>query len=387
MSMKRLLPIFFTSLLLVCSCGKDASFQAELDKRNQELDQIEQEVLATREKLLLRIKLLREKLETLIEDVQASLLKRVEDGEDAVMLHLSHEISAISSRIQGGFAQVSAYLDEQKPLCLAYTNDAIADLGKTRDAIAQKIAQATEENDRKLAALLETYDKEVERVMAKARKAQASIQTLDNTMAKAQSLISIVENASATLTSLDSKYTQMEQMQLSLMEAVQERITDDGSLRLIEDEHMRDLLLYAESLISDMEDYKSDIQDYLDESDDLLSQLEDLESFIESDVIDGAGATIADAQDAYESALDLLDFFESTDPSDMYAMINEALDEASASYDNVISYLNELEETTAQYHENLFDTIDAMEDYVSWANDTYHDCQALYDEIMGVRCY
>lgn len=378
--MKRILTLLLTAVLAFSSCEVDP---LEFDRRDQELDQLEQEVLKTREALLLRIKNLREKLENLIAEVEASLLKRVEDGENAVMVRLSREIASISPRIQTGFAQVSAYLDEEMPLCYEYANNAFSDLEKTRDAIALKVAQAAEEGDLKLAALLESYDKEVERVMAKAEKAEAAMHTLDDAMEKAGQLVSIVERASTALSQLDSRYTEMEQMQLSLMEAIKERTMDENSLQFIEDEHLRDLLLYAESLLTQMEDNKSDIQGFLDDADDLLTQMEDLESFIENDVIDDVGGAIANALDAYEQAADLLDFFESLSPSDLYDSVDDAINEANDAYDDIIAYMDEVEFKMNDFHSFLFDTDSVIDDWCDECSSEYSSISDLYDEISG----
>ena len=378
--MKRILPIFLTALLAFSSCEVDPQ---EFDKRNKELDLLEQEVLKTREELLLRVKNLRTTLEDLIAEVQASLLKRVEDGENAVLVRMSREITDITPRIQKGFAKVSAYIDQQKSQCYDYSDNAFSDLGKTRDAIAAKVAQAAEEGDYRMATLLSSYDKEVERVMSKAQRAQAAIHTLDDAMGKAGQLVSLVENASTKLIDLDSRYTEMEQMQLDLMEAIKERTTDENSLKVIQDEHLRDLLLYAESLLGRMEDNKTDIQGFQDEADDVLSQIEDLESFIENDIIDGVGGALADARDAYEQAADILDFFEDISPSDMYEEVDDAISEANEAYDNIIAYMDEVEDAMDDFLSYLFDTDLAIDDYRMGCSDEYHEAENKYDELSS----
>ena len=378
--MKRILPIFLTALLAFSSCEVDPQ---EFDKRNKELDLLEQEVLKTREELLLRVKNLRTTLEDLIAEVQASLLKSVEDGENAVLVRMSREITYITPRIQKGFAKVSAYIDQQKSQCYDYSDNAFSDLGKTRDAIAAKVAQAAEEGDYRMATLLSSYDKEVERVMSKAQRAQAAIHTLDDAMGKAGQLVSLVENASTKLIDLDSRYTEMEQMQLDLMEAIKERTTDENSLKVIQDEHLRDLLLYAESLLGRMEDNKTDIQGFQDEADDVLSQIEDLESFIENDIIDGVGGALADARDAYEQAADILDFFEDISPSDMYEEVDDAISEANEAYDNIIAYMDEVEDAMDDFLSYLFDTDLAIDDYRMGCSDEYHEAENKYDELSS----
>ncbi len=376
--MKRLLPIFLAAALVLTSCNADP---AEIEKRNKELDQVEQEVLKTREQLLLRVKNLREKLENLIEKVQASLSKRIEDGEDAVMLRLSRELADISPRIHQGFDQTSIYLDQQVPECRKLADEAFSQLGDTRDAIAAKIAQAAQNGDRKMADLMTVYDTEVERVMEKARKAEAAIHTIDDVMDKAGQLLTVVDNASASLPLLDEQYTRMEQMQLDLMEAIKQRATDENSLKIIEDEHLRDIVLYAESLLSKMEDNKSEIQGFMYDSDNLIAQIEDLGAFIEGDIVDGVGGVLADARDAYEWAADLLDFFESTDPAEYYDSIDEALNEADEIYDNIQSYMDELESDMNDLLSGLFDTDSVIDEFRAECSDSYFEAYAEYEKI------
>ena len=372
-------------LILLGGCSADPAVQEQIDLRSKELDAIEKANKTTREALLGRIEALRAKMDGLIVEVRQSLMKKIEEGENGVMARLSREAEAMAPRITEGFAKVGKYMAENSVQCYDYIDKAFGQLDDARDVLASKIEAAAKDGDFRLQALLESYAKEADRVVAKASKAAASVKALDDLLAQADEMSSKINAAAAVIGGLDEKYRAMEESQLKLMEAVKEKTSDISSLQAIEDEHLRELLQNAESLIDEIQDHKDRIESSLGESENIVSEMEDLLGFIEDDVIDGVGATMSDASDSYANACELLDYFESFDISEYYDMIDEAFSAAEASYDDAVELMDDLESQISQAYSDISDSLNACESNSQVCQDCYNDSQALYDDIMSVH--
>lgn len=372
-------------LILLGGCSADPAVQEQIDLRSKELDAIEKANKTTREALLGRIEALRTKMDGLIVEVRQSLMKKIEEGENGVMARLSREAEAMAPRITEGFAKVGKYMAENSVQCYDYIDKAFGQLDDARDALASRIEAAAQDGDFRLQALLESYAKEADRVVAKASKAAASVKALDDLLAQADEMSSKINAAAAVIGGLDEKYRAMEESQLKLMEAVKEKTSDISSLQAIEDEHLRELLQNAESLIDEIQDHKDRIESSLSESENIVSEMEDLLGFIEDDVIDGVGATMGDASDSYANACELLDYFESFDISEYYDMIDEAFSAAEASYDDAVEVMDDLESQISQAYSDISDSLNACESNSQMCQDCYNDSQALYDDIMSVH--
>lgn len=372
-------------LILLGGCSADPAVQEQIDLRSKELDAIEKANKTTLEALLGRIEALRAKMDGLIGEVRQSLMKKIEEGENGVMARLSREAEAIAPRITEGFAKVGKYMAENSVHCYDYIDKAFGQLDDARDVLASRIEAAAKDGDFRLQALLESYAKEADRVVAKASKAAASVKALDDLLAQADEMSSKINAAAAVIGGLDEKYRAMEESQLKLMEAVKEKTSDISSLQAIEDEHLRELLQNAESLIDEIQDHKDRIESSLGESENIVSEMEDLLGFIEDDVIDGVGATMSDASDSYANACELLDYFESFDISEYYDMIDEAFSAAEASYDDAVELMDDLESQISQAYSDISDSLNACESNSQVCQDCYNDSQALYDDIMSVH--
>lgn len=383
--MRRNLLIATGLLLLMGGCSQDPSVLEQIDLRNKELDAIEKSTRESREALLARITALRTKMDGLIEEVKASLLKKIEEGENSVMARLSREADALAPEITAAFAKFTKYMDEQGAQCSEDISKTFAQLDKAKDALATKIEAAAINGDYKLQSLLESYAKEADRVIEKAKKAAASVQALEELLDQADAITTRVNSASALIADLDSKYRAMEESQLRLMEAVKEKTSDISSLEAIEDEHLRDLLQQAESLIDEMQDHRDRIESSTGEADNIISEMEDLLGYIQDDVIDGVGASMSDAADSYDRACELLEYFESFDISEYYDLIDEAFSGAEASYDDACEMMDELESRIADANSDLDDSIDGCQQCCERCQEYYDDAYDFYDEIMSVH--
>lgn len=379
----RFLPLIpvLGAMLLLASCSPVT--RADIDLRNQELDKLEQRDQEIRAQLLQRITELRKKLETMIVDVEESLHRRIEDGGHAILVRLQKETAALSSRINAGFDSIRAYMNSKTATCLQDMDKAFNSLTSTRKKIQSKITAAHAEGNRDLEKLLKQYESDVARVLSNGQRAQASIQSLEASIAKAEQLRTLVDGE--ILQKLDEEYGKMEESQLKLMEAVRERTSDVSSLQVIEDDHLRDLLLQAELLLFDMEQNRDAVESLLGDSENVVSKLTDLTFFIESDILDGAGQAVEDAYDAYSAVADLADFFDSFDISEYTGMISDAMDRAGVHYDEArgagANLVGELETATDWINENIGEFYNRYDEVHS----DYEAAMDLYYEIQSAR--
>jgi len=376
--MKRRLSLLTVALFAVLlaglpSCSKDSSMQGQIDQRNRELDKLEARDQEIRDLLLKRIADLREKLEKLIDEVEESLNKRIEEGENSVMKKAARDFGDLAGRIDAGFADLHNYIDGKMSDCNRYLNSTFSTLDAAKDKVREKALQASADGDYRLNALLKTYEADVDRVILKGRQAESAVKGLEADLAKAESLRDLLNGGQEQIEKLDKAYAEMEEAQLKLMQAVAARTTDVSSLEAIQDEYLRGQLMKASALLDDMEEVKERVQASLDESGDLFSAMEDLLSYIDGDIINGVGAAIGQMEGTYQDALDILDWFESLDPTEYQALIDEANAEMFQSFE-------ELKEEIENARGIISSEMQKVTDDYDYIKGQYDEVQSFVDE-------
>lgn len=368
--MNRLFKVIGVLLLgaALASCNYDAD--AELKALEEEMDRLEQEDQKIRNHFLEKINSLRGRLVDLIAQVEQELNEKIESGRRAVLKKLSEKVNTLTAKINKGFDDTRDYMDDTFSSCRDYITKSFTSLEKCQNALASQIDQARQKGEEDNLKVLLLLEKDLDRVKSGAQSVKASIDGMENQLAKAEEMKKRLERVRIASDDLDEAYSEMERKQLALMQALEDKITDEylESLTTTQLAEVKKLVAEAESLVDSMEGFKDDISNYSIDAESYLADMEDVAAMLD-DLNSDYGSVVDDLMDGLSNIEEFWEYFESSEASTWYDEIDSLADENQSLYEATMDTIDEQR--------------DIIEAFYSASWDWYEDVQACCEEAYG----
>lgn len=352
----------------LASCNYDAD--AELKALEEEMDRLEQEDQKIRNHFLEKINSLRGRLVDLIAQVEQELNEKIESGRRAVLKKLSEKVNTLTAKINKGFDDTRDYMDDTFSSCRDYITKSFTCLEKCQNALASQIDQARQKGEEDNLKVLLLLEKDLDRVKSGAQSVKASIDGMENQLAKAEEMKKRLERVRIASDDLDEAYSEMERKQLALMQALEDKITDEylESLTTAQLAEVKKLVAEAESLVDSMEGFKDDISNYSIDAESYLADMEDVAAMLD-DLNSDYGSVVDDLMDGMSNIEEFWEYFESSEASTWYDEIDSLADENQSLYEATMDTIDEQR--------------DIIEAFYSASWDWYEDVETCCEEAYG----
>ena len=352
----------------LASCNYDAD--AELKALEEEMDRLEQEDQRIREHFLEKINSLRGRLVTLIAQVEQELNEKIDSGRRAVLKKLSERVSTLSAKINKGFDDTRDYMDKTFSSCRSYITQSFNSLEKSQNALAEQINQARIKGEEEHLKVLLLLEKDLNEVSSGAGAVKAAIDGMEEQLSKAEEMKKRLERVKIASDDLDEAYSEMERNQLALMQALEDKITDEylSSLTTAQLAQVKKLVAEAESLVDSMEDFKEDISNYSTDAESYLDEMDNFASMLD-DLNGDYSSVVDDLMDGLSNIEEFWEYFENSDAASWYDEIDSLIDENQSIYQSTMDTIDEQRDKIEAFYSESWD----------WYDDVHSCCQEAYD--------